>query len=41
MNDVPAGARWSGAPAKPMRDHFREVAALRKLAAAQREPSAD
>jgi UDP-3-O-[3-hydroxymyristoyl] glucosamine N-acyltransferase len=41
MNDVPAGAKWSGAPAQPMRDHFREVAALRKLAAGPREPSAD
>jgi UDP-3-O-[3-hydroxymyristoyl] glucosamine N-acyltransferase len=41
MKDVPAGAKWSGAPAQPMRDHFREVAALRKLAAARREPSAD
>ena len=33
MSDVPAGERWGGAPAKPMRDWFREVAALRKLAA--------
>jgi len=34
MSDVPAGERWSGAPAQPLRAFFREVAALRKLAAA-------
>jgi UDP-3-O-[3-hydroxymyristoyl] glucosamine N-acyltransferase len=32
MNDVPAGAKWVGAPAKPVREFFREVAALRRLA---------
>ena len=32
MSDVPAGERWSGAPAQPLRAFFREVAALRKLA---------
>jgi UDP-3-O-[3-hydroxymyristoyl] glucosamine N-acyltransferase len=32
MTDVPAGERWSGAPAQPLRAFFREVAALRKLA---------
>ncbi len=32
MTDVPAGERWSGAPARPLRAFFREVAALRKLA---------
>jgi UDP-3-O-[3-hydroxymyristoyl] glucosamine N-acyltransferase len=41
MNDVPAGAKWGGAPARPMRDYFREVTALRKLAAGGREPSAE
>ncbi|WP_046865201.1 UDP-3-O-(3-hydroxymyristoyl)glucosamine N-acyltransferase [Microvirga massiliensis] len=30
--DVPPGARWGGAPAKPMRDWFREITALKKLA---------
>ena len=42
MNDVPAGARWGGSPAKPMREWFREVAAVKKLArgAASREPEA-
>lgn len=31
MNDVPAGEKWAGAPAKPIREFFREVSALRKL----------
>ena len=31
MNDVPAGERWAGAPARPIKDFFREVAAMRKL----------
>ena len=33
MTDIPAGERWGGAPAKPIREFFREVAALKKLAA--------
>ena len=33
MNDMPPGARWVGAPAKPGREFFREVAALARLAA--------
>ena len=32
MHDVPAGARWVGAPAKPVKQFFREVAALERLA---------
>lgn len=32
MHDVPAGARWIGAPAKPFREAAREVAALARLA---------
>lgn len=32
MHDVPAGAKWAGAPAKPIKTFFREVAALRSLA---------
>ena len=42
MTDVPAGERWSGAPAKPIRQFFREVAAVKKLArgAGSREPDA-
>jgi UDP-3-O-[3-hydroxymyristoyl] glucosamine N-acyltransferase len=30
--DVPPGARWGGTPAKPVREWFREVATLKKLA---------
>ena len=42
MTDVPAGERWSGAPARPLRQFFREVAAVRKLAGGSdsREPGA-
>jgi UDP-3-O-[3-hydroxymyristoyl] glucosamine N-acyltransferase len=32
MHDVPAGARWMGTPAKPLRQFFREFAALERLA---------
>lgn len=32
FSDVPAGAVWSGSPAQPVRDHLRQVAALRRLA---------
>jgi len=35
MTDIPAGERWCGAPAKPVREFFREVAAVRRLAAGQ------
>jgi UDP-3-O-[3-hydroxymyristoyl] glucosamine N-acyltransferase len=38
MNDIPAGERWGGAPAKPIREFFREVAAVKKLAAVRAEP---
>jgi UDP-3-O-[3-hydroxymyristoyl] glucosamine N-acyltransferase len=31
MNDVPAGQRWFGTPAQPAREHFRDIATLRKL----------
>jgi UDP-3-O-[3-hydroxymyristoyl] glucosamine N-acyltransferase len=30
--DVPPGARWGGIPARPMREWFREIHALKKLA---------
>jgi UDP-3-O-[3-hydroxymyristoyl] glucosamine N-acyltransferase len=32
MHDAPAGARWVGAPAKPVKQFFREVAARERLA---------
>ncbi|NJR13013.1 MAG: UDP-3-O-(3-hydroxymyristoyl)glucosamine N-acyltransferase [Phyllobacteriaceae bacterium] len=35
MTDVPDGARWGGAPAKPLRELFREVATLKALATRQ------
>ena len=31
MHDVPAGQRWAGAPARPIKEFFREVAVVRKL----------
>lgn len=31
MHDVPAGEKWSGIPAKPIRQHFREIAAVSRL----------
>jgi UDP-3-O-[3-hydroxymyristoyl] glucosamine N-acyltransferase len=31
-DDVPAGARWAGTPAKPARAVFRELAAIKRLA---------
>lgn len=31
--DVPPGVRWGGSPARPVREWFREVTALKKLAA--------
>lgn len=37
MHDVPAGEKWAGAPAQPVRSFFREVAALRALANARDE----
>jgi UDP-3-O-[3-hydroxymyristoyl] glucosamine N-acyltransferase len=33
MTDIPPGERWAGAPAKPVREFFREVAAVKRLAA--------
>jgi UDP-3-O-[3-hydroxymyristoyl] glucosamine N-acyltransferase len=32
MSDVPAGERWIGSPAQPVRDFMKSVALLRKLA---------
>ncbi|OYW54105.1 MAG: UDP-3-O-(3-hydroxymyristoyl)glucosamine N-acyltransferase [Rhizobiales bacterium 12-68-15] len=33
-DDVPPGVRWGGSPAKPVRDWFREIATLKRLAEA-------
>jgi len=38
IEDVPAGAKWGGAPAKPLGQWAREVAAIRRLG--QRKPGA-
>lgn len=32
MRDVPAGERWGGMPAKPLREWFRELTTVKKLA---------
>ncbi|GGD39451.1 UDP-3-O-(3-hydroxymyristoyl)glucosamine N-acyltransferase [Aureimonas glaciei] len=36
--DVPAGARWGGVPAKPVRDWFREVTWVSEMAKQRRVP---
>lgn len=36
MDNIPAGERWAGAPAVPMRDFFRQVSAIRGLAAVRK-----
>ncbi len=40
VGDVPPGVRWGGAPAKPVREWFREVNTL-KMLASRRDPSKD
>jgi UDP-3-O-[3-hydroxymyristoyl] glucosamine N-acyltransferase len=35
MTDIPAGERWVGVPAMPMKEFFKGVAAVRKLAAGE------
>jgi UDP-3-O-[3-hydroxymyristoyl] glucosamine N-acyltransferase len=40
MNDVPAGEKWAGAPAQPLREFFREVAAVRALTRSRKEKKA-
>ncbi len=35
--DVPAGSRWGGTPAKPVREWFREMTTLKNLAARARD----
>lgn len=39
-DDVPPGVQWGGSPAKPMRDWFREVMAVQRLARSGREGKA-
>ncbi len=39
-SDVPAGARWGGTPARPVREWFREMTTLKKLAS-RRESAKD
>jgi UDP-3-O-[3-hydroxymyristoyl] glucosamine N-acyltransferase len=41
MHDVPAGERWGGAPAQPMRDFFREVNTIRNLVRRSRKGESD
>lgn len=41
MDDIPAGERWAGAPAVPMREFFRQVSAIRSLAAARKATKND
>lgn len=36
--DVPAGARWGGTPAKPVREWFREMTALKLIASRRDRP---
>ena len=38
QGDVPAGARWGGTPAKPVRDWFREMTLLSEMAKKRRAP---
>ena len=35
MNDIPAGERWGGSPAKPLREFMRDVATLARLSKAK------
>lgn len=37
MNDIPDGQRWAGAPAAPIREFFRQVAATQALARKHKE----
>lgn len=39
--DVPAGARWGGTPARPVRDWIREMAQLKKLGKTARRDERD
>ncbi len=39
MNDVPAGDRWGGSPAKQIREFMRDVATLARLSRAKQDKS--
>ncbi|PRD42251.1 UDP-3-O-(3-hydroxymyristoyl)glucosamine N-acyltransferase [Phyllobacterium phragmitis] len=41
MNDIPDGEKWGGLPARPFKQWFREVAALRSIGQPKREKSSD
>jgi UDP-3-O-[3-hydroxymyristoyl] glucosamine N-acyltransferase len=41
MHDVPAGEKWGGTPARPIKMWFREVATLAKLAARKKADGHD
>jgi UDP-3-O-[3-hydroxymyristoyl] glucosamine N-acyltransferase len=41
MNDIPRGAKWGGTPGRPIRDWFRDEAALRALSRRPVRPVAD
>jgi UDP-3-O-[3-hydroxymyristoyl] glucosamine N-acyltransferase len=41
MSDVPAGARWIGSPAEPVRDFMKGVAILRRLARGGGKPEGE
>lgn len=41
MTDVPAGARFGGSPAQPMREYMRAVATLNKIAARKQGGASD
>ncbi len=41
MNDIPDGEKWGGMPARPFKQWFREVAALRSIGQPKKERSSD
>lgn len=41
MTDIPAGERWGGAPAQPMKAMMREIATLRAMARGERKGTQD
>ncbi len=39
FRDIPAGERWGGTPAKPLRQYMREIAWIQKQVAPKKKPS--